>query len=92
MYVLRVTCWGFLAQQDQLIYGHNVDRAIYLGTRLSGYRKAYLLSKLKLSVFHEAFLYKKGTGNEIIRVMKAEMKGEGSKEEMNKSKIKKKVT
>jgi hypothetical protein len=78
MYELRVTRWGFLAEQDQLIYGHNVDPAIYLGTRLSGYRKAYIMSKLQLSAAHEGFFCKKGTGNEIIRVMKAEMKGERS--------------
>lgn len=77
---------GSLAEEVQLIYGHSVDPGIYLVTRLSGYRNAYLLSKFKLSATHEGFLRKKGTGNKIIRVMKKERMRERSRKEMKTSK------
>jgi hypothetical protein len=84
---LRVTRREFLAEQDQLICSHSVNPGIYLLIHLSGYRNAYLLSKFKLCVAHEGFLCKKGTGNEIIRVIKTERKGDRSREEMKHIKL-----
>jgi hypothetical protein len=88
---LRVTCRGFLAEQDQLMCSRSVDPGIYLVTPLSGYQNTYLLSKIKLSAAREGFLRKKGAGNEIIGVMKTERKGERSREEMKTHKTNKEI-